>query len=146
MTVGSLRMMPCPRAYTSVLAVPRSMARSLARAARPLLVGAAARSTRFRGRIGARRDRAKAPAELVDARVHPAARSIAHEHDRDAERARHEDEDQERHQAPTLRTTRPARARSGCSPSAQSEPSAQCSFFQIGTLSLTRSMQASAAA
>ena len=34
----------------------------------------------------------------------------------------------------------------GCAPVAQSEPSDQCSFFQIGTLSLTRSMHASAAA
>src|SRR5437764_8280621 len=32
MTVGSLRTMPAPLAYTRVLAVPRSMARSLARA------------------------------------------------------------------------------------------------------------------
>src|SRR5439155_1232750 len=37
-TVGSLRTMPRPRAYTRVLAVPRSMARSLARPALPLVV------------------------------------------------------------------------------------------------------------
>src|SRR5437764_1322642 len=36
-TVGSLRTMPRPLAYTSVLAVPRSMARSLASPALPAL-------------------------------------------------------------------------------------------------------------
>src|SRR6476620_4735267 len=99
MTVGSLRMMPCPRAYTSVLAVPRSMARSLARPARPLLVGAPVGRARIRLRARAGRNRAQAAPELVDARIHPAARSIANEHDRDAEGTREEDEDQERHYA-----------------------------------------------
>src|SRR5438132_1051199 len=55
MTVGSFKTMPCPRVYTSVLAVPRSMARSLARAGLPLVALL-------------RCQRAKALAELVDPR------------------------------------------------------------------------------
>ena len=123
------------------------MARSLARTAGPLLVGTAGRSvagSRFR------RDRAQAAAELVDARVHPGARTVAQDARRRCRprspRARRSGTALDAHPALCPARARGAvsqRARIGCDPVAQSEPSDQCSFFQIGTLAFTRSMHAS---
>src|ERR1051326_6480185 len=120
------------------------MARSLARPARSRAVGTI--GSRLLTRFG-RRDRAQSPLELVDARVRPRAGTAAHDDDRDAHGARDEHEDQELHptSVPAVGAV-VASARIGCAPVAQSEPAAQCSCFQIGTLAFTRSIAASAAA
>ena len=82
MTVGSLRMMPCPRAYTSVFAVPRSIARSRGRTPALTLSGAPAR----RPVLG--RERTQTALELGDAVLHRRRPPVAQQHDRDADRAR----------------------------------------------------------
>src|SRR5579863_10248515 len=83
MTVGSLSTMPRPREYTSVLAVPRSMARSLARLLlhvprrghRPV----ARRLSRLGGREGP-----KLPAERLDPGFHRLRSPVA-QHDQGAD-------------------------------------------------------------
>src|SRR5690349_10903776 len=82
MTDGSLSTMPRPRAYTSVFAVPRSMARSLATRASPV-VG-----------LLVRRQRLHLALERVDALVERRGVAVAHPQHQRADRA-DDDGDQE---------------------------------------------------
>src|SRR3954463_9688783 len=70
MTVGSLRTIPRPLAYTSVFAVPKSMARSLARPAlpsgRPPLRAAMGAAVP----VGIRGERFELPGEPLHVRLH----------------------------------------------------------------------------
>jgi len=72
-------MIPCPREYTSVFAVPRSIARSLARGCPPVLTPAVLP----RGR---RSERVEALLKLVDAGTHAERTLVAQQDDRRAQR------------------------------------------------------------
>src|SRR4051812_14940162 len=91
MTVGSLRTIPRPLAYTSVFAVPKSMARSLARP--PLLVARrgslrpAAVASAVPIRVG--RQRVQLASELLHVRFHRPRLAVPHPEDQRAERRQH---------------------------------------------------------
>src|SRR3954469_18248013 len=87
-TVGSLRMIPWPREYTSVFAVPRSIARSLARPAAPRLGLALLRS---------RCERLASSFEVRDAGVDPGRTTVAEDHDQHTDRDQRYRQDQELH-------------------------------------------------
>src|SRR3954465_1609788 len=86
-TVGSLRMIPWPREYTSVFAVPRSIARSLASA-----------PTSCPRRVGV--ERLAAGGEGVDAGVEAAGTAVPQQHDRHADHDQSEREGEELHVSP----------------------------------------------
>ena len=143
MTVGSLRMMPCDRARRRACSPCRGRSRGREPRTWPLL----GRSTpAWRPVFG--RERAQSALELVDAVLHRVRPAVANQHDHDADRAR------ERWRT-TGKPRRVSYARPagglldtgwmGCCSTAQSEPPAQCSCFQIGTDSFSVSMQNRAA-
>src|SRR5579885_3061941 len=70
MTVGSLSTIPRPLAYTSVLAVPRSMARSLARPPLPARGRSLRPSTTPTVPVGVGGQRIQLPCELLHVRFH----------------------------------------------------------------------------
>src|SRR5438128_2194837 len=126
-TVGSLRTIPRPRAYTRVLAVPRSMARSLARPALPFVV-----LGRLRGQ------RLQLARELAHAGLHRVRLATAQPQDERADQAQqHGDTEVEevRHDA-----TSPASTTS-LATALHSAPPAQLSRFHIGTVVFSASMQ-----
>src|SRR3954463_8401089 len=90
-TVGSLRMMPRERAYTSVFAVPRSIARSRDRS-QPYLLGG---PTPARRPFGC--ERAQAPLEFLDAVLHRRRPPVAHQNCGDADSTRENGKQQEGH-------------------------------------------------
>src|SRR5581483_1223064 len=116
MTVGSFRTMPWPLAYTRVLAVPRSMARSLAIGFPVPALGG---------------QRLELPGERVDARLQRGGPPVPQPQDERAERGQH-DGDEEVQQARHRRTSVPHSA----SVSPQATPSDQVSCFQMGTSAL----------
>src|SRR5436309_1534846 len=131
MTVGSLRTMPRPRAYTRVLAVPRSMARSLARPALPLVV---------LGRL--RRQRLQLTREVAHPGLHRVRLAAAQPQDQRADQAQQYGDaevEKVRHDA-----TSPAWTTSWAA-SLHSAPPAQLSRFHIGTVAFSASMQNRAA-
>src|SRR5260370_35867916 len=85
MTVGSLRTMPRPLAYTSVLAVPRSMARSLARPALPTLGGTLRPPVATPVPVGIRGERFELPGEALHVRLHRPRLAVAEPEHRRAE-------------------------------------------------------------
>src|SRR5439155_1750300 len=132
-TVGSLRTMPRPRAYTRVLAVPRSMARSLARPALPLVV------------LGwLRRQRLQLARELAHPGFHRVRLAAAQPQDERPHQAQQHGDaevDEVRHDATS---TSPARTTSWAA-TLHSAPPAQLSRFHIGTVVFSASMQNRAA-
>src|SRR6478752_5650623 len=97
-TVGSLRMIPWPREYTSVFAVPRSIARSLA----------SAPTSCSRRPVGV--ERLAAGGEVVDAGVEPLGVAVAQQHDGDADDDHAEGEREELHVSPGPRRRGNARS------------------------------------
>ena len=134
-TVGSLRMMPCERAYTSVFAVPRSIARSRDRVAsysagrrrRDDFSGASARKPRSNSSMLCSIEFGRRLRNRI-AVIPAALASIANNKNGMCDQTLLGLEE-----APTRRI--------GFSPSAQSEPAPQCSCFQMGTVSFSVSMQ-----
>src|SRR5438105_8722657 len=99
MTVGSLSTMPRPLAYTSVLAVPRSMARSLASPALPAL-DPTWRAAAPPVPLGVGGEGLELPSEALHVRVHGARLSVAEPHDerpQQAENHSHAEIDQVHH-------------------------------------------------
>src|SRR4051812_30755353 len=91
MTDGSLRTIPRPRSYTSVLAVPRSIARSRATSGASALVVAG-------------RERAHLALEVVDARLHAARLALLERRDREpdgGDNDRDGEEDERAHRSVT---------------------------------------------
>src|SRR4051812_27539647 len=116
MTDGSLSTIPRPRAYTRVLAVPRSMARSLATVTTVVFVLV-------------RRERTHLSLELFDAVVERGAPAVAHpEHERAD--AAHEHRDEEKGKA----AGHPSTSLRSVAARPQSSPPSQRSFFQMGTV------------
>src|SRR5687768_15829784 len=112
-TDGSLRTMPRPRAYTSVFAVPRSIARSLATASAVVVAP-----------VG--RQCAHLALELLDAVVDRRGSSVAHVQHERAEHAHHDGDEEEREPASHWESTWV----SSVAAKPQSSPPAQRSFFQ----------------
>src|ERR1700730_18388908 len=129
LTVGSLSTIPSPLAYTRVLAVPRSMARSLARVS-PLAVP----------RLAVRRQRPQLSLEAVDRRLDRLRLAVAEPDEQAGHRGDDDRTDEVQEvghvQPPAFALTSP----SGAAPVAQSLPPAQVSFFQIGTVALSVSI------
>src|SRR5437899_7977373 len=126
-TVGSLRTMPRPRAYTRVLAVPRSMARSLARPALPLVV-------RLRGWL--RRQRLQLARELAHPGFHRVRLAAAQPQDERPHQAQQHGDaevDEVRHDATS---TSPASTTSWAV-ALHSAPPAQLSRFHIRTVAFS---------
>src|SRR5215831_11916095 len=94
MTVGSFRMMPLPRAATSVFAVPRSIARSRGSSGRPSVRPPPAARRR---RVWC--ERPEVGLELVDAVLHRLRAAIAKQDDRDPDDAADDRDEQESHSA-----------------------------------------------
>src|SRR3954453_4105273 len=145
MTVGSLRTIPRPRAYTSVLAVPRSMARSLAS---PMLLPRVGRvAADLPPPLGGQG--LQLPVESIDPGLHRRGLAVAEEDHQPSDHAHHDDGDEEqqvRHQFAAQSSiarssisrsaiSRMAISRTSWAAAAQSLPSSQVSFFQIGTVS-----------
>src|SRR5437773_1915714 len=142
MTVGSLRTMPRPLAYTSVLAVPRSMARSLASPALPAL-DPAWRPATAPVPVGVGGERLQLPGEALHVRLHGAGLSVTEPEDERAEQAQEHGDaevDEVRHETISSLTSP-----TGWLQVAQSLPSSYVSRFQIGTVDLRVSMQKRAA-
>src|SRR5947209_15749771 len=141
MTVGSLRTIPRPLAYTSVFAVPKSMARSLARpplpATRPSLRPAAVAPT---VPLGIRCQRLQLAGEPLHVRLHRPRLPVPQPQDQRAEERQH-DGDTEIHEVGHDEAT----SSTGWLHSAQSLPPSQVSRFQMGTVALRVSMQKRAA-
>src|SRR4051794_4694536 len=131
-TVGSLSTMPRALAYTRVLAVPRSMARSLARPALSLFPLSAAEAglppAAALGKFGLRRQRLQLAGELLDAGVHRAGLAGARPEDQRPDQA----DDHRKHEVQEV-------AHRGTSATGvtswaqvpQSSPPSQVSRFQI---------------
>src|SRR3954471_11826188 len=133
MTDGSLRTIPRPRSYTSVLAVPRSIARSRATSGASALVVA-------------RRERPHLTLEVVDARLHSAGLARLEGGHREPDRGDHHG-DGEEHQGAHGVAPLTSDASTRCWASRpQLSPPSQDSRFQMGTEALSASMQNRAAA
>src|SRR3954468_7321266 len=89
MTVGSLRTIPRPLAYTSVFAVPKSMARSLARPPLPALRRALRPASAPTVPIGIRRQRVQFARELLHVRLHRPRLAVSEPEDERAEAREH---------------------------------------------------------
>src|SRR5438045_5115236 len=140
-TVGSLSTMPRPLAYTSVLAVPRSMSRSLARPPRP------ARRRSLRTAVGPAveawigRQRLQLAGEALHVRLHRLGLPVPHPKDQRSEHRQHDgnaEVDEIGHCCAATSST-------GWLHSAQSLPPSHVSRFQMGTVVLRVSMQKRAA-
>src|SRR5207302_6903522 len=130
MTVGSLSTIPRPLAYTSVFAVPKSMARSLARPAllawrRSLRPAAVAPTVP----LGIGRQRLQLAGEPLHVRLHRPRLAVAQPQDQRAEEREH-DGDPEIHEVAHEAGT----SLTGWLHSAQSLPPSHVSRFQIGTV------------
>src|SRR5438067_1422613 len=159
-TVGSLRTIPRPFVYTSVLAVPRSMARSLARAGpRPLVPrrrsgsggGPAALGRRRAGATGGALVGSQCP-QLAVERLDPGfdrrGLAVAHDDDQGDDHAHHQGRDQVEqvlHQVVVAFEPSSSTSVTSWAQVPQSTPPSHVSRFQIGTVALRVSIPKRAA-
>src|SRR3954453_5361199 len=152
-TVGSLSTIPRPLAYISVFAVPRSMARSLARPALPTRsrpLRPAAVTPAVPARVWGQR--VELARELLHVRLHRARLAVPRPEDHRAQQRQH-DSDAEIHEVGHCAGTSWTSSTSSISltwltgwlHSAQSLPPSHVSRFQMGTVVLSVSMQNRAA-
>src|SRR5438067_604885 len=145
MTVGSLRTMPRPLAYTRVFAVPRSMARSLARPALPALGAALRPPVGTPVPVGVGREGLELPGESLHVRFHRPGLAVAEPEQKRTEQAQ-DDGDAEVHEVghETVSPTSPS-SLTGWAQLDQSRPPDHVSRFQMGTVAFRVSMQNRAA-
>src|SRR6476619_455977 len=144
MTDGSLRTIPRPFMYTSVLAVPRSMARSRAIGSL-FLVGLRRRVARFVVELLHLVDHrasglGRQGVNVTLERLHTVGVAATGEGDQ-----RQTDHDDDRAEDDPDHDAEPTRSLMGCAAVPQSEPSAHVSCFQIGAEALSSSIAKRAA-
>src|SRR5438874_6157500 len=165
-TVGSLSTMPRPLAYTSVLAVPRSMARSLARPALPARRRSLRPAVSPAVPVGVGRQRLQLAGETLHVGLHRPRLAVPHPQHQRSEHRQHDgntEVDEIRHGATAFggghdessavligslacgSLACAATSSTGWLHSAQSLPPSHVSRFQMGTVDLRVSMQKRAA-
>src|SRR5438105_3774292 len=143
MTVGALRTIPRPLAYTSVLAVPRSMARSLASPALPARDPALLATVAAPVPFGVGSECLELAGEALDVRLHRAGLAMTEPQDERAQQAQEDGDPQVDEVAHWCATS--SISLTGWLHVAQSVPPAHVSRFQMGTVDLRVSMQKRAA-